>query len=81
MKLIRIGDRLLNIDAITHASFDEAHTYPATEETFPECCISFAGDDCCILYGPEAVRMWGYLTDYAGNLNPRPHLEEAIAHE
>lgn len=63
MKLFQIGDRIINVDRITYATFN-----PGTE---PELILSFNdGDDLAIFYGPEAEQLWARLSHLSLKLLP-----------
>lgn len=66
MKLITIGSQCFNLEAITHASYDENKVLDRLvnddgtlqNPTEPGCTISFGTDDILCLYGDEALQAW-----------------------
>ena len=48
-----IGNRAINMDAITHASFE-----PGAGSTGAQLVLSFGGDDTQIFYDTEAETVW-----------------------
>ena len=61
MQLLRIGNRIINPSHILHASYDPTAYHPASQETWRECIVSFAGDEYEIFYNDEAEQVWGFL--------------------
>lgn len=56
MKLFQIGDRCINADHLTHATFTPGDQVEA------QLVISFVGcEDCQIFYGHEAEQLWARL--------------------
>jgi hypothetical protein len=77
--LYKIGDHVININAITYASYDPAAEQPCEEGTWQELAVSFGCDDSAFFYGLEAVQLWGLLTShlYCHDITPAaPVLEE-----
>lgn len=69
MRLYQIGDRIFNLDAVTHATYDPAAGCPGTEETWEECVVSFERE-CQIFYGREAVGVWSLLCQHGLDVIP-----------
>jgi hypothetical protein len=59
--LICIGDRILNLDEITHVSYDSSATHPAISEHYTELVVSFGCDDFQTFYNSEADALWKAL--------------------
>lgn len=57
-RLIQIGDRAFNLEAVTHCAYQPC--LPGTEDSNPDtqCIISFGCEDIQIFYGDEAEVVW-----------------------
>lgn len=62
MKLLQIGNRIINPAQILHASYEPTAFHPASRDTWKECVVSFAGDETAIFYNDEAETVWGFLS-------------------
>lgn len=67
MKLIQVGDRCINCEHITHATFTPAGISEA------ELVLSF-GCDCQLFYGPEAEQLWARLSHLSLKILPPEQL-------
>lgn len=64
MKFFQIGDRLINADHITHATYTH-------DQGEPQLVVSFVGcEDCQIFYGSEAEQLWARLSHLSLKLLP-----------
>lgn len=61
MKLLRIGNRIINPEAIIAATYDIAAYHPVTQETWQECIVTFGCNDTQIFYNEEAEQVWSFL--------------------
>lgn len=63
MQLLKIGNRVINVEHITHVSFEpEAINPQVTSESWAECVVSFTTDNLQVFYGTEAEQAWKYLS-------------------
>uniref|UniRef100_A0A832H0H7 Uncharacterized protein n=1 Tax=Oscillatoriales cyanobacterium SpSt-402 TaxID=2282168 RepID=A0A832H0H7_9CYAN len=62
MQLLKIGNRIINPEAILHVSYDPSNFHPATREEWRECVVTFGRDDEQIFYNEEADQVWAYLS-------------------
>ena len=69
MRNFRVGDRVFNFDAMTHASYEAASAIDDAE-----CVISFGCTDTIVFHGAEADRVWAVIKS---TVTPK----EAIAHK
>jgi hypothetical protein len=73
-----MGHRILNLDAITHASYDPLVSHPGCSDTWKECAVSFGNEDTQIFYNDEAEALWLLLSHHAR----RPQFEfQQLRHE
>lgn len=56
--LLRIGNRIINLDAITQVAYDPSAYHPGSKESYTECRILFGHDNEQIFYGVEADLAW-----------------------
>lgn len=69
--LFRIGDRVINLHAVTLASFEPRACNPASKATWVELTLSFTQEDTCLtLYGSEAEQFWSLLCGQAMDITP-----------
>ena len=64
MKFFQIGDRIINCEHLTHATFNPAGTSEA------ELVLSFGCEDVSIFYGSEAEQLWARLSHLSLKLLP-----------
>jgi len=69
-RFFQVGNRVFNLEAMTHVSYEPTAFHPATQDTWQECTISFANDECQTFYGEEAEVVWAVIRHYAHNLTP-----------
>jgi hypothetical protein len=62
MKLLKIGNRLINLDQITSVSYEPEATNPGSPQYWVECVVSFSADDYTVFYNGEAEIVWAYLS-------------------
>jgi len=68
MELLRMGNRLINPDLITHVSYERE------TKIGRECVVSFGCDDCVIFYNDEADVVWAFLSLHCRNFTPRSNV-------
>lgn len=64
MKYCQIGNRVINLETLSHAYYEPESSYPGLDVTWPECVLTF-GSDVQIFYGDEATQAWEILTTHA----------------
>lgn len=70
IKLLKTGDRVINLAQLTHAAYGPAATNPAVDVKWSELALSFANcDDCALFYGSEADRLWEVIQLHSFNLD------------
>lgn len=62
MQLIQIGNRMVNLEAITSITYEPTDYIPGIGSTFSSCIVSFGCDDCQAFYGSDAENVWRYFT-------------------
>ena len=81
MQLLKVGNRIINPAHILHVSYEPTAFHPATDDTWQECIVSFAGDEYEIFYNEEADQVWAYLSTamHCRTLNTRSIQPEVAA--
>lgn len=59
--LLRIGNRIINLDVISHVAYDPMASHPECQQTYAECRVLFGRDDEQIFYGVEADLAWAVI--------------------
>lgn len=77
MKLITVGDRCFNLEAVTHASYDVVCDDGGANAM--GCTISFGCDEILIFYGDEALQVWAILQSGSLKIMAPKKESEAIA--
>jgi hypothetical protein len=91
MKFIKIGDRIINLDEIVHATWEPARASTVKYKTQAgietrdirienTLTISFGCEELQIFYGAEADAVWRVLSDLALVLATAPFPVEALPH-
>lgn len=77
MQLLKIGNRIINPEKITHVAYTQALDDPSPNHPqgriHRQCDISFERDSYEIFYDDEADLVWAYLSAsmHCRNLTPR----------
>lgn len=79
MKLLRIGNRIINPGAIVAANYDPSAYHPATHETYQECTVFFGCDDLEVFYNEEAEQVWSFLCEALDCQNITPVKAEVMS--
>lgn len=66
--LIKVGDRIFDLNAVTHASFTAQEGFEYKDRA--QLALSFGCDDCVIFYETEAEQLWAVLCDRAVDILP-----------
>lgn len=73
-QLIRVGDRIVDLNAVTHATFDPEAVDLYGGNPHHECTLSFGCDEIQVFHEGEADVVWKLLSDRASNLTPLPEM-------
>lgn len=78
MALLKIGDRIINKDLVTHCTYDKNVSFPHLPGVcWRECIVSFGADDTQIFINDEADQVWTYLSVASTNITPHKQLNAA----
>lgn len=79
MKLLQIGNRIINPEKVIHTSYNPTAYHPASTDTWKECVVSFGCDEFDAFYNEEADQVWAYLSASMNCRNITPQRAEIAA--